>query len=166
MAVGQRASPCVATNYSHGVDVAHCIPSNEREWWDLNGMDDYAQPSMLLFSTQPQDSPANLVPLRSDFHRVFDERHLCFVPKEVEESGSNEVGDGDPQTQPRLVIHVVVPSPSGEIAGLWHNRGLHGLPPGLSKECLFARFAYTILSPPRHARHHRSHEAHFASSDS
>ncbi|KAK4152387.1 hypothetical protein C8A00DRAFT_44544 [Chaetomidium leptoderma] len=140
MVVGQRAGFCVATNYSHGVDVAHCVPSNEREWWDLNQMDRYGRPSALLFSTQPQDAPANLVPLRSDFHRVFDERHLCFVPKEVE--------DGEPpQIQTRLLIHVVVPSSNGQVAGLWHNRALHALPPGLSKECLFARFAYTILSP-------------------
>ncbi|KAK3296205.1 uncharacterized protein B0H64DRAFT_165339 [Chaetomium fimeti] len=149
MIVGQRASFCVATNYSYGVDVAHCVPSNEREWWDLNRMDYYGQPSMLLFSTQPQDAPANLVPLRSDFHRVFDERYLCFVPKVVESPGSDshEVDNGDPQPQTRLLIHVVVPSPNGQIAGLWHNRDLHALPPGLSKECLFARFAYTILSP-------------------
>jgi ribosomal protein L12E/L44/L45/RPP1/RPP2 len=160
MVIGQRASFCVATNYSHGVDVAHCVPSNEREWWDLNRMDRYARPSALLFSTQPQDSPANLVPLRSDFHRVLDERHLCFVPKEVEGSDSDEVVDdgGDPPApvpsseppppvQTHLLIHVVVPSPNGQVAGLWHNRALHALPPGLSKECLFARFAYTILSP-------------------
>ncbi|KAK4135215.1 hypothetical protein BT67DRAFT_400508 [Trichocladium antarcticum] len=154
--VGQRASFCVATNYSHGVDVAHCVPSNEREWWDLNRMDRYSCSSTLLFSTQPQDSPANLVPLRSDFHRVFDERHLCFVPKAVEGSDSDSVGDPlapttlsqrTPQAKTRLLIHVVVPSPNGQVAGLWHNRALHALPPGLSKECLFARFAYTIFSP-------------------
>jgi hypothetical protein len=151
MVVGQRASFCVATNYSHGVDVAHCVPSNEREWWDLNRMDRYARPSALLFSTQPQDSPANLVPLRSDFHRVLDKRHLCFVPKEVEgsdsSSSSSSSGGDPPPVQIRLLIHVVVPSPNGQVAGLWHNRALHALPPGLSKECLFARFAYTILSP-------------------
>lgn len=153
LAVGQCTSFCIATNYSHGVDVAHCVPSHEREWWDLNGMGHYGRSSMYHFSTEPQDSPANLVPLRSDFRRVFDERYLCFVPKEVEESEpvSDQVDRRDPQTQTqtqtRLLIHVFVPSPNGQVAGLWHNRGLHAIPSGLSKECLFARFAYTILSP-------------------
>ena len=157
MAVGQRASFCVATNDSHGVDVARCVPPNEHEWWDRNLMDRYGRSSMLPFSTQSQDSPANLVPLRSDFHRVFDERHLCFAPKVVDGSDFDDVDERDlpapatssqpPRNQTRLLIHVVVPSPNGQVAGLWHNRGLHAFPPGLSKECLFARFAYTILSP-------------------
>jgi hypothetical protein len=101
---------------------------------------------------EPQHTPTNPVPLRSDFCRVFDERYFCFVPKQVEKSVSGGVGNRDPQTQTqtqtqtRPPIHVFVPSPNGQVAGLWHNRSLHPLPLGLSTECLFARFAYTILS--------------------
>ncbi|KAL8346287.1 hypothetical protein RB598_000272 [Gaeumannomyces tritici] len=131
---------CIATKYSHGVDSAHCVPSSESEWWDFNYMGRYSSSSAVNFSTQPQDSPANLIPLRADFHRVFDGRHLCFVPKEVKPSDSAAI-------QTCLYIHVFVPSYNGQVAGLWHNRALHPLPPGLSKECLFARFAYTVLSP-------------------
>lgn len=139
MAINQRPLFCIATKYAHGVDVAHCVPSGEREWWLQNNMDLYGNQAAVYYSSVGQDTQAILVPLRADLHRVFDERQFCFVPKEVEEDG--------PTKQLRLLIHVVAQSPGGEVGGLWHNRSLHGVPPALSKECLFARFAYTILNP-------------------
>ncbi|KAL8382469.1 hypothetical protein RB595_006313 [Gaeumannomyces hyphopodioides] len=139
VAINQRPLFCIATKYAHGVDVAHCVPSGEREWWIQNHMDLYGNEGASHYSSSGQDTQANLVPLRADLHRVFDERQLCFVPKEVEEDG--------PTKQLRLLIRVVTRSPGGEVGGLWHNRSLHGVPPALSKECLFARFAYTILNP-------------------
>ncbi|KLU86319.1 hypothetical protein MAPG_05333 [Magnaporthiopsis poae ATCC 64411] len=139
VAVNQRPPFCVATKYAHGVDVIHLVPTAEREWWSQNRMDLYGNQEALYYSSSGQDTPANLLPLRTDLHRVFDERQLCFVPKEVEEDDSTK--------RLRLLIHVVVRCRGGEIGGLWHNRSLHGVPPGLSKQCLFARFAYTILNP-------------------
>ncbi|KAL8408121.1 hypothetical protein RB594_006792 [Gaeumannomyces avenae] len=139
--VNQRPLFCFATKYAHGVDVARCVPSAEREWWSQNNMYIYGNEVALYYSSPSQDTPANLVPLRADLRRVFDERQLCFAPKEVQE---NEDG---PTKQLRLLIHVVIRSCGGQFAGLWHNRLLHGVPPQLSKECLFARFAYTILNP-------------------
>ncbi|KLU90701.1 hypothetical protein MAPG_10553 [Magnaporthiopsis poae ATCC 64411] len=147
VAAGQHA--CVASNYTDGVEVAYCVPSNEREWWDSNSMTRYAKPSMRRFSTNPQDVPANLMPLRADLHRVFDERQLCFAPKTIEgpDAATTTTTTTTHDAQTRLLIHVFVPSPNGQVAGLWHNRTLHALPLGLSKECLIARFAYTVLSP-------------------
>jgi hypothetical protein len=74
---------------------------------------------------------------------VFDERHFCFVPK----VGEGSSGDGDVREPPQLVLHVFNSTPSGQLPHLWHNRALHPLPATVAVECLFARFAWTVLSP-------------------
>lgn len=48
---------------------------------------------------------------------------------------------------PQLVPHIFNSTPSGQLPTLWHNRTLHPIPSAVSVECLFARFAWTILSP-------------------
>ncbi|KAF5988534.1 hypothetical protein FBULB1_1410 [Fusarium bulbicola] len=43
-----------------------------------------------LFSTDQIDAPANLLPLRCDIHKLFDERHFTFVPKQGISRGARE----------------------------------------------------------------------------
>ncbi|KLU91848.1 hypothetical protein MAPG_10797 [Magnaporthiopsis poae ATCC 64411] len=133
-----RRGVCAVTNCSFSLDVAQCVPYDEQEWWELNGMNAYVD-RLALSPLHPQNSYANLLVLRADVGRALNRRHLCFAPKLV------EVGNNDNDKEIRLLVHVAIPSLDGQLAGFWHNREVHALPPGVSKECLFARFAYTIL---------------------
>ncbi|KAL8364572.1 hypothetical protein RB595_003723 [Gaeumannomyces hyphopodioides] len=106
-----------------------------------------------LFSSSPIDGPANILTLRADLHRVFEERHFCLVPKVGEKSGG-DVGEADlgrdgataEREPPQLVLHVFNSTPSGQLPSLWHNRAAHPIPATMAVEC-FARSAWTVLSP-------------------
>ncbi|KAF4345756.1 hypothetical protein FBEOM_277 [Fusarium beomiforme] len=72
---------CVMSNCGDVVEQAHLVPSQQSSWWTQNLMKKYSRTS--LFSTDQIDAPANLLPLRCDIHKIFDERHFAFVPKKV-----------------------------------------------------------------------------------
>ncbi|KAL6402742.1 hypothetical protein AUP68_14077 [Ilyonectria robusta] len=140
---------CCLSNYVDGIEQAHLVPSSQSVWWSINDMSQYCQTS--LFSTDPMNARANFLPLRCDIHRVFDERHFCFVPK-IEDADEDKDEEGDSERNrstpvPHLVGHVFNSTPGGQLPRLWHNRRLHALPSVVSVECLFARFAWTIFSP-------------------
>lgn len=145
---GEAARRCVLSNYGDGLEMAHLLPASEDDWWLANQMQQYSPTQ--LFSSDPIDGPANLVTLRADLHRVFDERHFCFVPK-VGEQSSRDSAEADmataEQTPPQFVLHVFNSTPSGQLPSLWHNRAVHNIPATVAVECLFARFAWTVLSP-------------------
>ncbi|KAL6405956.1 hypothetical protein AUP68_10511 [Ilyonectria robusta] len=70
---------CIFTDCGLSLDAAHLVPVKESSWYDDNGMVDYGKaPS---FSTDAVNASTNVVPLRTDVHRMFDERNFCFVPK-------------------------------------------------------------------------------------
>ncbi|KXX76683.1 hypothetical protein MMYC01_206511 [Madurella mycetomatis] len=149
---GETARRCVLSNYGDGLEMAHLLPASEDDWWLSNQMQQYSPTQ--LFSSDPIDGPANLLTLRADLHRVFDERHFCFVPKVGKKSGGDgreaDTGhDGDTAERklPQLVLHVFNSTPSGQLPNLWHNRAVHPIPGTVAVECLFARFAWTVLSP-------------------
>ena len=149
---GEAAWRCVLSNYGDGLEMAHLLPAGEDDWWLSNQMQQYSPTQ--LFSSDPIDGPANLLTLRADLHRVFDERHFCFVPKVGEKSraGGREADIGRDgaiaeQKPPQLVLHVFNSTPSGQLPNLWHNRTVHPIPATVAVECLFARFAWTVLSP-------------------
>ncbi|KAK3935961.1 hypothetical protein QBC46DRAFT_346059 [Diplogelasinospora grovesii] len=74
--------------------------------------------------------------LADDFH-IFDARRFTFVPKRFGACTSESA---------ELVTHVLLPSGSPELVGLYHNRSPQPLR-GISVECLFARFAYGRAYP-------------------
>ncbi|RSL78792.1 hypothetical protein CEP52_017601, partial [Fusarium oligoseptatum] len=78
--VGINNGHCSLSNYADGVESAHLVPSAQSNWWSRNHMARYGETN--LFSTDPINAPANYIPLRSDIHKIFDERHFCLVPKE------------------------------------------------------------------------------------
>ena len=111
---------------------------------------------------------SNRLPLRSDVHKMFDERHFSFVPKIGNDRTNNGGEDSHAPSQPDshthsrrtnvetesttcttpcFVGHVFNSTPSGQLPMLWHNRRVHTLPLEVSVECLLARFAWTIFSP-------------------
>ncbi len=149
---GDPARRCVLSNYADGLEMAHLLPAGEDDWWLSNQMQQYSPTQ--LFSSDPIDGPANLLTLRADLHRVFDERHFCFVPKVGGTSGGaggeadvGRDGAAAERKPPQLVLHVFNSTPSGQLPNLWHNRALHPIPATVAVECLFARFAWTVLSP-------------------
>jgi len=92
------------SNYGDGLEIAHLLPAGEDDWWLSNQMQQYSPTQ--LFSSGPINGPANLITLRADLRRVFDERHFCLVPKvgsggDGEEADTGHGGDGD--SQPRDV---------------------------------------------------------------
>lgn len=99
---------------------------------------------MNLFSTEPINTPSNYVPLRSDYHKLFDERHYCFAPKRA--ALGSEHGQGE-EKAPQMCAHVFNSTPSGQLPKILHNRRIHALPASVSTECLFVRFVWTIYSP-------------------
>jgi hypothetical protein len=151
---GETARRCVLSNYADSLEMAHLLPAGEDDWWLSNQMQRFSPTQ--LFSSNPSDGPANLLTLRAQLRRVFDERHFCFVPKvgETSERDGREAGtgrDGAANTAernpPQLVPHVFNSTPSGQLPNLWHNRAVHPIPATVAVECLFARFAWTVLSP-------------------
>ncbi|KAF4980198.1 hypothetical protein FZEAL_3734 [Fusarium zealandicum] len=70
---------CILTDCALSLDTAHLVPVKESAWYDENGMVDYGKAAS--FSTGAVNASTNLVPLRTDVHRMFDERNFCFIPK-------------------------------------------------------------------------------------
>jgi hypothetical protein len=79
----------------------------------------------------------NILILRKDLHHLFDARRFTFVPKRF---GTYTSGSA-----PELVTHVLLPSGSPELVGLYHNRSPQPIH-GISIECLFARFAWSLFT--------------------
>jgi hypothetical protein len=67
---------CAVTNYSYSVEDAHLIPRAEALWYERNGMDRYGGQGL-----GDINNSANILPLRSDIHRCFDDRWFVIVPK-------------------------------------------------------------------------------------
>ncbi|KAH6949555.1 hypothetical protein DER45DRAFT_495045, partial [Fusarium avenaceum] len=90
----------------------------------------------MSFSTEAVNSLTNIISLRTDVHRMFDERNFCFALK-IDENQREVLplrmreGDGIASTN---------------IPKLFHNREAHPTIYVASLECLFARFAWTIFS--------------------
>ncbi|TLS25537.1 hypothetical protein PpBr36_07859 [Pyricularia pennisetigena] len=102
-------------------------------------MQDYS-PTQLC-SRHSVDGPGNLLMIRADLHRVFDERHFCLVPKvgeksggDVSEAASGRDGATAERKPPQLVVHVFNSTASGQLPNLWHNRATHPIPETVTVE--------------------------------
>jgi hypothetical protein len=69
-------------------------------------------------------------------HHLFDARRFTFLPKRFGTCASEST---------ELVTHVLLPSGSPELVGLYHNRSPQPIR-GISVECLFARFAWSLFT--------------------
>jgi len=67
---------------------------------------------------------------------MFDARRFTFLPKRFGTCTAESA---------ELVIHVLRPTGSPELVGLYHNRSPQPIR-GVSVECLFARFAWSLLT--------------------
>ncbi|KAL8956176.1 MAG: hypothetical protein Q9193_006224, partial [Seirophora villosa] len=126
-AVLLRDRTCRMTAYGEGCDNSHLCPWTERQWYQENAMGHYGE--LISGGRQVIDDPSNVMLLRADLHRAWDNMRFVHTPKRSV-TGSVE-----------FVTHVLVHS--NELGELYHNTRLHPL--GVARECLFARFAWTIF---------------------
>ncbi|RMD41888.1 hypothetical protein DV735_g3230, partial [Chaetothyriales sp. CBS 134920] len=124
----------IFTNHRFGIDTTHIVPKEEREWFIRNGMSRYA-------AVQDVNHPGNMLCLRSDIHRCFDDRVFSIVPKP--EFASDESAPSSPAPQMAYVLHVFA-ADAEEFADQYHNTCLQYLDQ-TRHQFLFARFAWTIL---------------------
>ncbi|KAI4173591.1 MAG: hypothetical protein LQ348_006533 [Seirophora lacunosa] len=126
-AVLVRDITCRMTACAEGCDNSHLCPQTERQWYQENRMEDYGE--VISGGRQGINDPSNVMLLRTDLHRAWDNMRFVHTPKR---SGTGNV---------EVVTHVLVHS--NELGDLYHNTQLHQL--GVARECLFARFAWTIF---------------------
>lgn len=127
-----RISACVES-----AQAAHICPRSEEQWYIDNRMRPYQERPMRSI-----DDMANGMLLRADLHIAFDAMKFVFYPKykNAEEGDITQGAEGE--NKPVLVTHIMVPS--NELHLLYHNVPLQPIPK-VSREYLFARFAWTIF---------------------
>ncbi|KAI1106806.1 hypothetical protein F4804DRAFT_285930 [Jackrogersella minutella] len=129
-AVVVRDRSCRFTKSLCGTRGAHIVPKKDNDWFFANHMGQYCDPS----SSPSYDDMRNMILLRADVHKMFDDKELVVVPK------------FDKNNTCHLVTHVLKwHQQSAEIKTLFHNRTCYGFT-GVSPECLYARFAWSIFN--------------------
>lgn len=119
--VKSRDKSCRVSAVIDFCDQAHLVPAAEREWWDFN---------VPYESNMDIEAAENGILLRADLHRSFDAG--TWIPMTV--------------TGGRLVLYVVrTTNVSNQFAMLWHKSEMQSLK-GVSKLCLFARVAWSVLA--------------------
>ncbi|KAI0153301.1 hypothetical protein GGR57DRAFT_150677 [Xylariaceae sp. FL1272] len=124
-----RDITCRVTGYMDAVEKAHLVPTGEWLWFVSNRMDRYCRRPLEVSAINDEK---NILVLRKDLHHLFDTRRFTFVPRKCE--ATTEV-----------VTYVLLPSGSPEFVGLYHNRYPQSIR-GISIECLFARFAWSLFT--------------------
>ncbi|KAL2397547.1 hypothetical protein ABEF93_000786 [Exophiala dermatitidis] len=115
---------CRITQFEDGVEVAHLVPSAERQWFN-NNMTVYIDSTR---ADKLKDSD-NSIRLRSDVHSVFDAKRFAIVPI-----------DG------RLVVYCMNTKLGSQVERLYHGVELHRIrDSGYLGHFLLARFAYTVF---------------------
>lgn len=124
--VFSRDVSCRLTASTLGTEITHVLPHIEHDW--------FADNQMVQYMSRPEAIPANITDdtkntmlLCSHLRTVFDQRGFVIVPKWGE-----------------WLVHVLSGAPSQELAAVYHNIKPQPLT-GLALECVFARFAWTVL---------------------
>ena len=126
-------SECRLTEESLAIDQAHIIPQSEERWFMENTMiRKFKQLPDLRpgpVNLSPINRDNNLLALRTDIHRLWDQKQITFVPKRNQDA------------QNHLVVHCFKNDP--ELIQLYHNRLLADV--HQPWEFFLARLAYTLL---------------------
>ncbi|TLS21943.1 uncharacterized protein PpBr36_09518 [Pyricularia pennisetigena] len=140
MAVTVRDGGCRISGYTDAVELAHLVPAKEKDWFVSNQMSKWFKYCRSTTSQQCVISDdQNMLLLHSDLRHLFDTRRIALVPKKV---------DIDTSQPSQLLVHVLEPSNSAQLVPLYHNRRLQHIQ-GLSKEFIFARFAWSLFTDER-----------------
>ncbi|KAH6628869.1 hypothetical protein F5144DRAFT_494826 [Chaetomium tenue] len=128
-----RDITCRLSGYMDAVENAHLVPHAERLWFVSNRMDRYCRRPLEVAAI---NDDKNILALRKDLHHLFEARRFTFMPKRFGACTSEPA---------ELITHVLLPSGSPELVGLYHNRSPQPIR-GISGECLFARFAWSLFT--------------------
>ncbi|KAL7894689.1 hypothetical protein HDV63DRAFT_383525 [Trichoderma sp. SZMC 28014] len=112
---------CAMSGNTYAINGAHIVPREEAVWYRNNAMSTYAD----------MDNSKNIISLRKDLHKCFDDRWFVIIPKPAP-SGVH------------YVTHILSPS-AAEIWPSYHNVEIRCLSQIHTKKFLFARFAWAIL---------------------
>lgn len=118
-------SRCILSSDAYAMEKAHIVPTAQSKWFKSNDMIWYGD------KTQFIHTEANIVPMRQDLHKLWDDHIFALVPKR-----------GD------FVLHVLrTPTLGvGEFARKWHNTPVGaGTLDHAAKAMLFAKFAQAVL---------------------
>ncbi|KAM3557210.1 hypothetical protein MY1884_004658 [Beauveria asiatica] len=108
---------------------AHVIPQSQDKWYTDNAMCDYSQGAHSVYN-----SVDNVVQLRVDLHRIFDDRAFALVPK------------ADAEGRQHTVVHFFSTTNNAGDAAFWHhNQKVHSLE-SVAPQFLFARFALAVFA--------------------
>lgn len=115
---------CRMSFHSEACEKAHLCPVSENDWFHAQNMQNYIEDSRKTGDMAVYDVN-NMIPLRADLHKSFDDRKFVFVPKDRE-----------------LVVHMLWPS--SELSQLYQNSRLHPMD-SVPREYLFTRFAWALF---------------------
>lgn len=116
---------CVVTNSGLASTSAHLVPREHDLWFSLNAMSIYGT------GVRDIDDESNLVRMRADIHKCFDDRLFTMVPKPDGDSGLH------------YAVHAVDEGDT-EFRDLHHNTAVQNIA-RVSREYAFARFAWCVL---------------------
>ncbi|KAH6634763.1 hypothetical protein B0J18DRAFT_30163 [Chaetomium sp. MPI-SDFR-AT-0129] len=136
-----RDGTCRISGYCDAVEVAHLVPLADGNWFRSNRMERYCS---LPADPHPINDERNLILLRRDLHHLFDTRRFTFVAKSIFAQPLLPPAAHAPTAQ--LALHVMLPSGSDQLPGLYHNRTLQDPVRDVAVEFLFARFAWTLFT--------------------
>jgi hypothetical protein len=140
--VVERDRTCRLTNQRLGCELAHVVPKSEEEWFLRNGMGMQYGSLGRREASGKLDEPENVMLLRSDIHKAWDDRSFVFVPKQNSSSTRYRHEDDDaPAPDCSLVAHVM--HQDEEMMALFHNVKSQAL--SVRSEYLFARLAWSIF---------------------
>lgn len=97
---------CVLSSNPYGIQKAHIVPVAQSEWFQANNMIRYGNRQVFI------DTGQNIVPIRHDLHKLWDDHVFALVPKRAADGHSSA-----------FVVHVLnMPNPAlNEFASEWHN---------------------------------------------
>lgn len=122
-------SACVLSGHTNATDLAHIVPQAEAQWFLINDMNEYLSRNRSRDGNNPIDDPWNLIRLRTDIHRLLDNKKLAFVPKRCDDT---------------VCMYTHCYDFNEQLIEFYHNRPLPCLPQ-VSPECLFARFVWGLF---------------------
>jgi len=122
-----RDQSCRLSNHRDCVSYAHLCPRAELDWFRNNQMGRYS----LEIESNSIDDIGNIILLRYDLRRDFDNGKFIFIPKKSEST-----------SETAIVAHVL--EPTHELGLLYHNTQLHPMP-GVPWVFFLARFAWAIF---------------------
>jgi len=118
---------CVVTNSGLASTLAHLVPREHDLWSSLNAMSIYGT------GVRDMDDESNLVRMRADIHKCFDDGLFTMVPK----------SDGDSELH--YAVHAVDEGDT-EFRDLYHNTAIQNIA-RMAREYDFAPFRLVRTAP-------------------